>query len=278
MRVKLQRLTVNVETAGTGHPLLVLPGWTSSAFGCRRSMEPWFNGRDAIQRIYVDLPGHGATPAADWVHGLDEMLAVLLELIDTLLGERRFLLAGESLGAYLARGVLARRPDQIDGLMLTVPLIRPRDDERTVPPHTVIAQDATAVAQLPPEAADLLDYLVVQTGPHLEQILSGFNLPPEMGGDPDFLDAIRTDPDRYTLSFDVDALDAPFDQPALIMCGRQDNVVGYRDAWQLLDIYPRASFAVLDRAGHFMDEQTAVQRTLIHEWLDRVAEQRDQRP
>jgi pimeloyl-ACP methyl ester carboxylesterase len=54
-------------------------------------------------------------------------------------------------------------------------------------------------------------------------------------------------------SFDVDALPEPFPAPALFLLGRQDNVVGYRDAWDVVENYPRATFAVLDRAGHFLN-------------------------
>jgi hypothetical protein len=41
----------------------------------------------------------------------------------------------------------------------------------------------------------------------------------------------------------------------------------------LLDNYPRASFAVLDRAGHALAvEQKPLFRALVNEWLDRVEE------
>jgi len=74
-------------------------------------------------------------------------------------------------------------------------------------------------------------------------------------------------------SFDVDRLPAPFGGPTLMLTARQDHICGYQDAWDLLDNYPRATFAVLDRAGHFVNiEQEALCHALIHEWLDRVEE------
>jgi pimeloyl-ACP methyl ester carboxylesterase len=55
--------------------------------------------------------------------------------------------------------------------------------------------------------------------------------------------------------------------------GRQDHVCGYREAYQLLDNYPRASFAILDGAGHVLPfEQKTLFRALVSEWLDRVEE------
>jgi pimeloyl-ACP methyl ester carboxylesterase len=59
--------------------------------------------------------------------------------------------------------------------------------------------------------------------------------------------------------------------------GRQDDHVGYRDQWDLLEHYPRASFAVLDRAGHnLQQEQPVLFEALVEEWLDRVGRQAQQ--
>ncbi|MEO5965272.1 MAG: hypothetical protein ABIR11_07385 [Candidatus Limnocylindrales bacterium] len=61
--------------------------------------------------------------------------------------------------------------------------------------------------------------------------------------------------------------------PALIVAGRQDSIVGYRDGWSILEHLPRATFAVLDRAGHALErEQSALFKALAGEWLDRVEE------
>ena len=50
-------------------------------------------------------------------------------------------------------------------------------------------------------------------------------------------------------------------------------MVGYKSAWEILDNYPRGTFAVLDRAGHFLDiEQRPLAGALTGEWLSRVEE------
>jgi pimeloyl-ACP methyl ester carboxylesterase len=78
----------------------------------------------------------------------------------------------------------------------------------------------------------------------------------------------------YAFSFDVDAVAAPFEKPVLILAGRQDGIVGYRDAWGILENYPRATFAVLDRAGHNLQiEQERLFNALVGDWLERVEEQ-----
>ena len=54
------------------------------------------------------------------------------------------------------------------------------------------------------------------------------------------------------------------------MAGRQDSVVGYAAAADLLDHYPRATLAVLDGAGHALPhEQPDALAALLDDWLAR---------
>jgi len=88
--------------------------------------------------------------------------------------------------------------------------------------------------------------------------------------DHEFLDKLAK---CYQFSFDIQTLPAPFEKPGLILLGRQDSAVGYRDAWNIIENYPRASFVVLDRSGHLLSvEQQGLFQLLTEEWLDRVEE------
>ena len=88
-----------------------------------------------------------------------------------------------------------------------------------------------------------------------------------------FVPEMRADPARYAFSFDLTAAEASFTKPTLIVAGRQDTTVGYRDAWAIIEDYPRATFAVFDRAGHLLGgEQPQLWPALVDEWLDRVEE------
>jgi len=92
-------------------------------------------------------------------------------------------------------------------------------------------------------------------------------------GDEAYQERIQGGPGTHGFSFDVDALPQPCPVPTLIVTGRQDSVIGYRDAWGILENYPRGTFAVLDRCGHFMGiEQADLFHALAGEWLDRVEE------
>ncbi len=69
----------------------------------------------------------------------------------------------------------------------------------------------------------------------------------------------------------VDQVAEPYTQPTLMVMGRQDSAVGYCDHWQLIENYPRASFVILDRAGHNLQiDQEVLFGELVKEWLERV--------
>ncbi|WP_265488225.1 alpha/beta fold hydrolase [Lactobacillus sp. PV034] len=85
-----------------------------------------------------------------------------------------------------------------------------------------------------------------------------------------FLKALKN---NYSFIVDVDkvikALD--YDKPSLIITGRQDTIVGYRDQWKLLEIFPRASFAVLDATDHSLQiEAPKIFTALVENWLKRL--------
>jgi pimeloyl-ACP methyl ester carboxylesterase len=131
----------------------------------------------------------------------------------------------------------------------------------TLAPRTTLVEDPQLLAELGPVA----DLIVVQTPRVVEavrQVLAEVQLA-------DFSHQERSEMAGPS-SFEV-APPVPFDGPTLIITARQDQIVGYRAAWDLLDTYPRATFAVLDRAGHFVPiEQDVFCHALMREWLDRV--------
>ena len=260
MECNLGDLTVYYETYGTGRPIVMLPGRPSDHGIMERFMEPLFTRRDGWLRIYPDLPGTGLSPSADRLATHDAMLDAMLAFVDTIIPSQRFVLAGYSYGGYLARGVASRRSTLIDGLLLCAPQVKA---DPTVAAGTTIVEDPALVAELGPVA----DLIVVQSPTVVEavrQVLAETQL-----ADSSHQERLEA---AGPASFEV-APPVPFGGPTLILTARQDNIVGYRDAWDLLDTYPRATFAVLDRAGHFVPiEQEALCHALIREWLERVEE------
>jgi len=273
MECQLKDIMVHYESRGEGRPILMLHGWALDHRHLLGMLEPVFQQRKGWQRIYIDLPGHGKTPGPGWVTNQEDILGVVLDFIEALIPVQRFVVAGVSTGAYLARGVAYHRADKMDGMLMTVPMIVADDAKRIVPKHVALVRDAGLAARLSGDQAEMFSgFAVVQNQQTFNEITSP-PPPPGEAGDAEFQAAIRSDPERYGFPFDVDAMAEPFKAPVLIVAGRQDAVVGYRQAWDLLEHYPRGTFAVLDRAGHMLEiEQEGLFRALAGEWLDRVEE------
>jgi pimeloyl-ACP methyl ester carboxylesterase len=269
MECQVRDITMYYEEVGTGRPLLLLHGRPLDHRSMANDMEPLFANRTGWRRLYPDLPGMGKTRAADWITHQDQMLDLVSAFIDTVAPGERFVVAGASYGGYLARGLVYHRGAQIDGLLLTVPAVEADDTKRDLPQPVVVHEDAAFLAALTPDEQGLRDIIVVQSMDLLNafrQVIS----PAVAIADHAFLQRLR---EQFSFSFDVDILPAPFPAPALFLTGRHDSVCGYREAYQLLGNYPRASFAVLDRAGHALAvEQNTLFRALVNEWLDRVEE------
>ena len=257
-------LAINYETYGSGRPMVMLPGRPSDHGVMARFMEPVFTQREGWLRIYPDLPGTGRTPSVDRLVTHDAMLEAVLAFIDKVIPDQRFVLAGLSYGGYLARGVVYHRAASIDGLMLCVPQVKADPAEAQLPPRTAIVEDPAIATELGP-----ISNLMVVQSPRVAEAVRELLVEVRIA-DHSFNDRLE---EAGPFSFDADRLPTPFGAPTLIMTARQDNLCGYRDAWDLLDNYPRATFAVLDRAGHFVNiEQDALCQALMREWLDRVEE------
>lgn len=272
MECILENITIHYETYGEGKPILFLPGWSLNARLTAHQMEPCFHQSKGWKRIYIDPPGHGKTPGKDWITNQDKMLDVILAAIDTLTAGQKYSLVGISLGAYLARGVILHRARFVDGLAMIVPIIIAEDEKRSLPSHKVLIKNPTIYAELSPMEEAIFGMSVIHSRAWLNDIRNSPQIPDHENGEPEFLSRIRDKPEKYAFSFDVDALAQPFPGPSLIIAGRQDAVAGYRDAWNILENYPRASYVVLDRAGHPLEDSTGLVYVLMEEWLNRVKE------
>lgn len=124
----------------------------------------------------------------------------------------------------------------------------------------------------------LLGNVLVQTPAYVEALKAKYDAvirPAIEAADNQVLDPIRADPDRYRLSAELIDESAKFFAPALIVCGRQDEVVGYRDSLRLLELYPRSTYAVLDRGVHGLPvDESGLFEALVRDWVTRVDEWR----
>jgi pimeloyl-ACP methyl ester carboxylesterase len=273
MQCELANATIHWEEHGEGRPIVFIHGWTMDLNVEASVYEPLFAQRTGFRRIYFDLPGMGRSRATEGIGCQDDVLAAVLAFIDRVLPDGRFLLAGASGGAYLARAVAARRRPRVAGLLLRVPAVVPDTAKRTLPPQRPLVRDDALMASLTEEERAIAANALVQSPSYLEAHGKRWReiVEPAIAAASALVIEIRNDPARYGFSFDLGAEEKGFAAPSLIIAGRQDTVVGYRDVWNLLENYPRATFAVVDRADHgWPFESVGLLAALVDDWLARI--------
>jgi pimeloyl-ACP methyl ester carboxylesterase len=269
MECDLEQVKIYYEIHGEGYPVLMIHGWPVDHRIMKGCMEPIFKTRTNYKRIYFDLPGMGKTKSESWIKGTDDFLKILIDFIEKIIPDQNFIIVSESYGGYLARGLIEKKNDFIDGILFLVPVIESDHDNRILPKPTILVKDSNLLSKLSPfdleiveEVATVINQRVWKRGE--EEGLSGINI-----ADMEFLNEIQEK--AYAFSYNVDNTYEKFDKPTLFFLGRQDSAVGYRDAWSIIEKYPRATFAVLDKAGHIAQiEQEELFNSLVNEWLDRV--------
>lgn len=278
MTVTINDLPMHYEIFGEGIPFLAIHGWGVDHRLMAGCLEPLFASGSVptgYRRIYPDLPGMGRTPGTGRINGSDDMVACLVAFIEKLIPDRPFLLAGESYGGYLVRKLVRLMPERIAGLLLIAPSHRPYIktangfDKGDVPEHRVTEEDTPFMDTLTQEEQELFRFMGVRLTPDAWRHFRNDVLPGIRAADQEFLQQhlsretfFRENPDEGM---------PPFNKPTLIITGRQDAVVGYRGIWSILENLPRATFAVLDGAGHNLQtERVPLFESLVTDWLHRV--------
>lgn len=266
MNCDIGNANIYYETFGDGKPFVMLHGFSVDHRLMTGCMEPIFRKHKGFKRIYLDLPGMGKSDSPSWISSTDHMLQAVIASIRRILPNQSFLLAGESYGGYLARGIVSRMNCQVDGLLLICPVVIAEKGQRDCPDDTIAYRDERFLSGLSPdEAKEFCEMGVIQNEytfhRYKNEIAAGLNIANEP-----YLKKIQ---EKYGFSFDVDNPKyISFGKPALMIAGRQDSCVGYRDLIKIIENYPKASLAILNDAGHNVQiEQPELFNSLVGKWL-----------
>lgn len=267
MECTVKDVKIYYETYGEGTPILMIHGWSPDHRLMKGCMESVFQAMDtAWKRIYFDLPGMGKTKGEQWITGNDQMLDVILGFIDAIIPNQKFVLAGESYGGYLARAIIKKRPSIVYGLLLICPSAG-QDEVKEDAQFQVFIKDEALLSSLSEDDKNYFQGICVIQNERVWSRYKDEVIPGLKTADYSFMKNIKGQ-----LSFNVDELEKPYMKPTLMLAGRQDQVVGYRGLWHIIDNYPRASYVLLDNAGHCLQiEQDILFRESVKEWLNRVA-------
>lgn len=257
---------MHVVERGTGTPVVLIHG-AGVDHRILLPLEPVFEASGGWRRLYVDLPGMGRSPVGD-VASSDDMADAVLREVRERLGDEPFAVVGNSYGAMMARRLVAELPGQVLGLATIAGVFVASHAERTAPPRTVLHEEPGLLDDVDPAVAEgYAAIAVVQSREGLESY-ERYVHPGVLATDAVGLERVGA---HYAFAVEPEDTAPPFTGPSLFLCGRQDDVVGYTDAWDRLEHYPHASLVVLDRAGHnVLLEQPEQSHAAIADWLDRV--------
>lgn len=252
------------RSAGTGPEIVCLPMFGMTRVATAAAFSPAFAGTD-LRETYLDLPGHGDTPAT-----CPPTSQALLDTVCAWLdhhSDAPVLLAGGSYGAYLAAGIARQRPDLVRGLLLVCPGVTIARDSRDLPDDPPLDAPTGWLDAAPAELHTHLDAALGHRTPTVvATVLAALNCGGP--GDATFQQTLQSGPD-YALPDET--ADTVFAGPVTVITGRQDRVVGHADQFRALRRYPRGTYTVIDAAGHYLPfEQPALLRSLTRDWLHRA--------
>lgn len=266
MKCKIKNIDINYEIIGEGIPVLMIHGYYADLRLMKGCMEPIFEKKSGYKRIYFDLPGMGSSGFLNFVDSSDAILDVVIEFIKNIIKDENFLLVGESYGGYISLGLVHKLRKNIEGMLLICPCIEPILEKRKVPSHIVLKRNFKLLAKLSPSEFKNIECNMVVQDEHMwtrykKEVLSGVEL-----YNREALQSIKEK--SYQYSFSIKNMEDKFEKPTMFLLGRQDSVVGYKDSFSILDNFPRATFTILDRAGHNLQiEQEKLFNTLCNQWL-----------
>ncbi len=254
---------------GSGKPILILHGVSLDHRYMVDALEPAFQEVSGWKRIYVDMPGHGKSPARNTIRSQDDLLAAVVEFIEQVIPEEPFGIVGLSRGSYIARGIIHQMPARVTGAALVVAGGNPSSDPGRLPPVQVMEPDPSIRTDLADDEVWAFDNMsVIQTRDIVEK-RRRIIAPARQLFDADQDSRVF---DAFEFSFAEQEASLVFGGPSLIVAGRQDSVSGYLDSMDLSVRFPRSSLAVLDTAGHGLAwERPELFKALMLDWLVRLS-------
>jgi pimeloyl-ACP methyl ester carboxylesterase len=265
---------IDYELRGEGPTIVLVHGLTVDRRVMIEAFEPVL--ADAgLKRLYLDLPGHGASRGDPLRASADGFIASLAALCKQVLGSDDGdgkaidapLLAGYSYGGYLALGLL-RELGGARGLFLACPVVEPDFARRRQAARRIARHDVKlAFGDDPREQEAFAEVAVQMTKDVLERFQRAVH-PANIAADQAVAAAVRA---RYVSSRPFLDTFTRYRGPVSIVCGRDDHWAGWQDAAELAARFPRAAFTVVPDCGHLLPlEDPALFARAVGDWLARV--------
>ena len=253
---------IDYETIGQGIPVLIIHGWGISKITMKGAFEPIFEKLCGYKRYYIDLPGMGQSERGN-VKNSDDILALLYDFAVNVIKEK-FIIVGQSYGGLLVRGFVNKHQNLLLKIILLVPCVIPGVKKGRVEPLVIVEKDEELLSSLTKSEYDSFTMMNVMLTREVWERYKKFLMPALASADWDFLNHRL----EGKFSFDPDKMNSPCELPCLIITGKQDSVVGYKDQFDLMKIYTNSTYCAVNNAGHNIQiEQPKIFEDLVTAWL-----------
>ena len=249
---------------GRGAPLVLL-----HAFPLSRAM--WQETLERVapfaRAIAPDLPGFGLSLRQPKPL-IRSMAAAVLELLDELGLREPVILAGLSMGGYVAFEVVRQAPARVKALGLFSTRAAPDSPEQRAARMALV--ERIRREGFPPSMPVLLPRLLGETTrasrpAAVERVMQLMRMAHPDG----VIDALLAMANRA----DSTMLLASIPCPTLVVSGAEDTVIPLADATAMAQHLPAAELEIIPEAGHLVNlEQPGLFHAALERWLHRVAE------
>ena len=241
-----ERVTVNgvnlaVEVRGDGPAILFIHGYPLD----RTIWAPQLDALDGWRRIAPDLRGMGESDAPDLGYGMGTYAEDLVALLDAL-GVERAVVAGLSMGGYVAFELLRRWRARVSGLVLIATRAEADSPDarraRDAAAHQARESGAAAIAEamLP----NLLAPASRERDPALAERVRRVMTNAPVAGIVGALSAMRDRPDSTGLLSTLEGV------PTLVVAGAEDRIIPPEKARAMADRISDAEFVLIPGAAH----------------------------
>jgi len=220
---------------------------------------------DIARLITPDLRGHGLSEPTDETEYSMEMMATdCINLLDHLGYEGPVVVAGLSMGGYLAFEICRRFPERVAGLILAATKAAPDSDDMKAARDKSIAVVKTE--GIDPIVASLLPRLLApsayEENPDLVEFLEGMIQSTSPAGVSGAAAAMR---DRADSTPDLPQLNVP----TLVIHGEEDQLIPHAEATAMAAAIPEAELMIIPGAGHMPNlEKPEIFNDAVRDFLE----------